>query len=159
MGSVQSVETTLAPAAAVCRDVGHSFVYRWLIARGVIAGSYPSPYAPLSQSDAREIFFYQRGASARMAGKVCVPDGSIVGFWNKDNELVHSMIALHSDTWIGAQNHRCFGLDRDQKLIEGVSVFCADDEHPYGWIADGNRWLEGDSELTVTFITPKYREF
>ena len=143
------------PHAEIC----HSFVYRWLIARGLITGNYADPLTELNGVTALPLVWPAHGAPARAGGAIQVNAGDIVGFWNGPN-LVHSMVAVTSTSWFGANNQGCFGTGTGRTLIANVNggfpgALIANPLLRMGWVGNGNQWRSmGGTLLTVTYRTP-----
>ncbi len=143
------------PHAEIC----HSFVYRWLIARGFITGNYPDPLVELNTQTAPPILWPVHGAAARTLGNIHVQAGDIVGFWNGAT-LVHSMVAITPTSWYGANNQGCFGVGTGRVQIANVNGGFPGSQIPnpllrLGWVGNGNQWRAmGPVVLTVTYRTP-----
>jgi hypothetical protein len=90
-------------------EVCHSFVYRWLIARGRITGNYPDPLQELNGFSGKRLLFTPPGMPARSGGIIQAHPGDIVGFWDGP-ALVHSMVVVTPTSWSGANNSGCFGV-------------------------------------------------
>ncbi len=142
-------------------EICHSFVYRYLVAKGNIKGQKIKDHDPmrnLMTVDAE--FLYNangEGLPARVGGIMQPTMGSIIVFKDTGNRLQHSMIAIDNDTWIGANNTTCFGVAGGRQTIAGVgAILRTQTPAKFGWVNDGgNRWDLGSiGILTVNYIDP-----
>jgi hypothetical protein len=146
------------------REICHTFVYRWLIARGIFTGNYPDPLQELSGPAAKPLMWPSPGGSARTNGVINVRPGHIIGFWQGQN-LVHSMIAITQASWIGANNQGCFGVGTGRVPIPNVNggfpgALLANPALRMGWVGNGNHWrVMGGQLVTVTHRLPLQRQF
>ena len=149
----------LGRGAAV--EICHSFVYRWLIARGRITGNYPDPLIEMTTVQARRILFPTKGQPARVAGNIRVTMGSIIGFWDAGGNLQHSMIAVSPTSWFGANNTGCFGVPGGRRRMNNVDLIVHGPDRPrhFGWIGAGNQWQAQYAVLTVTYKLPPMKRF
>jgi hypothetical protein len=125
-------------------EICHTFVYRWLIGRGLITGNYPDPLRELNTFTAPPILWPSPGGAARVNGGITVTPGQIVGFWN-GHQLVHSMIAVTPTSWIGANNAGCFGVATGRVQIADVNggfpgALLPNPALRMGWVGNGNQW-------------------
>ena len=137
-------------------EVCHSFVYRYLIAKGNITGNLKhDPLQNLMTVDA-EFLYGMGGALARQAGNMKSPPGKIIVFRDVGNRLQHSMIAIDANTWIGANNTGCFGVPGGRQTISNVGAILASDvPKKFGWKGRENLWDLGSvGVLTVSYIDP-----
>ena len=140
------------PTAEVC----HSFVYRYLIAKGNITGKLRhDPLLNLMTVDA-EFLYGNGGQPARTGRQMRAPVGSIIVFRDVGNRLQHSMIAINSNCWIGANNTGCFGVAGGRQTIVNVnSKLYSDAPKSFGWNGDDNLFDLGTvGVLTVSYIDP-----
>jgi len=140
-------------------EICHTFVYRWLVARGRITGNYPDPLINLPQQQAQQILFPVRGQPARAGGAMQVTAGAIIGFWDGGGNLQHSMIAITPTTWFGANNTGCFGTGGGRLQINAVNTIVHGGGNHFGWIGPGNQWQGQYHGLTVTYKLPPMRHF
>ena len=141
---------TRVPAGTGASEICHHFVARWMQARGLIAAGVNTN---VTQAAARALLFGPgRGQPARMGGAMLAQRCSIVGFWDDSGNLQHSMIAVASTNWIGANNTGCFGTPGGRHAIQGVDAWIsgAGGQH-FGWIGADNRWQGQYQQLYVTF--------
>jgi hypothetical protein len=140
------------PLAEVC----HSFVYRYLIAKGNITGKLRhDPLSNLMTVDA-EFLYGTGGEPARRRGRMRPTPGSIVVFRDVGNRLQHSMIAIDAETWIGANNTGCFGVPQGRTTLRNVgSIMYSLAPRQNGWTGNDNSFNLGSvGVLTVCYIDP-----
>lgn len=138
-------------------EVCHSFVYRYLVAKGNIGNIriwLNDPMQNLMTIDAT--FLYGLGGlPARQNGAMRPSPGSIVVFRDSNNILMHSMIAIDANTWIGANNTTCFGVLGGRKTFNNVgTILFSLNPRQNGWLnANDNVWSLGSiGNNTVSFI-------
>lgn len=142
----------------------HHFVYRWLIARGLITGTYPNPNETLGNGILRPILWPTPGGSARHNGNIQVRRGHLVGFWQRAI-LVHSMIAIGPTHWIGANNIQSCGAYRGGRMeFPNINILLFNNHLPaprhLGWInANDNQWKHMGGIVRVTHRLPIARHF
>jgi hypothetical protein len=136
-------------------EICHTFVYRWLIGRGLITGNYPDPLQELNGDTALPILWPSPGGPARVNGNITVLPGQIIGFW-QGHRLVHSMVAETPTAWVGANNAGCFGVTTGRTRIANVNggfpgALIANPALRAGWVGNGNQWrTAGGGLVTVT---------
>jgi len=159
------IHGTDVPDAPGHMEICHAFVYRWLVASRQITGN-PRPAAAVQNGDiARPIMWAPPGLPARVNGFVVVMPMMIVGFW-ANFTLWHSMIAITSTSWYGANNTGCFGTaDAGRVLISDIDDSTTFGAPPLpqapGWLnADDNQWRRADGTIvTVTCKAPTRRHY
>ena len=145
-------------------EVCHSFVYRWLIGRGIFRGNYPDPLTELDNLSGRQLLWPTPGGAARHNGVIQVRAGHIVGFWDGPN-LTHSMIAITATSWIGTRNQTTFGVQPGRQVIANVNggfpgALIPNPHLRMGWVGNGNQWrVMGGAIATVTHRLPLPRHF
>ncbi len=145
----------LTPNLEIC----HTFVYRWLVARGRITGNYPNPLNQMMQVQAQQILFPIKGQPARAGGVIQVTAGTIVGFWDFGGNLQHSMIAETPTTWIGTNNTGCFAVGGGRISIPNVDQIVQGNNSPVGWVGAGNVWQGLYAQFRVTYKLPPIKRF
>jgi hypothetical protein len=138
-------------------EVCHSFVYRYLVARGNIKGATLAQHDPMQNLMTRDAnFLYSAGGAlpARQNGVMQPTPGSIVIFRDSNNVLMHSMIAINANTWIGANNTTCFGVLGGRITFNNVgTILFSLNPRQNGWTGNQNVWSLGSvGNNTVTYI-------
>lgn len=149
------------PHAEIC----HTFVYRFLIARGIYKGSYPDPKTELNDITGAALLWPVMGAPARTGGalRIVLP-GDIIGFFDGDH-LVHSMVAITFNSWVGANNAGCFGTGTGRTIINDVNggfagALIPNESLRMGWVGTGNQWRTmGGKIVNVFYRTPYLKTF
>ena len=135
-------------------EICHSFVYRWLIARGRITGNYPDPLPELNGISGKRILFTPPGMPARTGGIIQALPGNIIGFWD-GMTLVHSMVVITPNSWFGANNAGCFGVGTGRTRIMDVNggfpgAMIRNANMRLGWVGNNNQWRAMAGTLRVT---------
>ena len=88
----------------------------------------------------------------RVNGVNQVSAGDIVGFFDANGALAHSMIAETATDWVGANNHGCFGTGTGRTRIANVYDNA---NPPLGWNDDqGSQFNTMGGAVDVVFRTP-----
>lgn len=146
-------ENASNPHAEIC----HAFVYRWLIGRGrmlphIASDPMGGPFngavmGPVLWPGGAAI-----GAPVRVAGANAVAAGDIIGFFDANGGLVHSMVAETPVQWVGANNHGCFGTGTARTTIANVYAVM---NPPIGWMnMNDNTFQTMGGPVTAHFRTP-----
>jgi hypothetical protein len=140
------------PTGEVC----HSFVYRYLVARGNIGRNMVALHDPMQNLMTRDATFLYGpgGLPARQNNAMQPTPGSIVVFRDSNNVLMHSMIAIDANTWIGANNSTCFGVGGGRMTFNNVgTILFSLNPRQNGWLGNDNVWSLGSvGNNTVTYI-------
>ena len=159
------IHGTNVPDANNNMEICHAFVYRWLIASRQITGNPRDPDLVINGDIARPIMWAPPGLPARINGFVVVMPMMIVGFWEQFT-LTHSMIAITSTSWHGANNTTCFGTVSAGRVlipdIDDSTTFAAPGlTQPIGWLNDDdNQWRRADGSIVrVTCKAPTRRHY
>ena len=159
------IHGTHVPDAPSNLETCHAFVYRWLVASRQITGSPRDPQQVINGDVARPIMWVPRGLPARVNGFVVVMPMMIIAFWDGPT-LTHSMIAITSTSWYGANNTSCFGtLLAGRVLIANVddsATFAAPGlTRAIGWLNDDDdQWRRADGSIVrVTCKAPTRRHY
>jgi hypothetical protein len=146
-------EDAANPHAEIC----HAFVYRWLMGRQLMSpAEKPDPIdGPFNGTVMKPILWPEGGKPVRVAGVNKVNPGDIVGFFDGNGALVHSMVAKTPTQWVGANNQGCFGTGTARTTIDNVYLKMKTHDFPIGWADNiGNRFITMGGECTVVFRTP-----
>jgi hypothetical protein len=116
-------------------EICHAFVYRWLIGRGrIVVEKESDPVSgPFGGDVMKPILFPTNGLPVRTGGVNHVKAGDIVGFFDDNDALIHSMIAETETRWVGANNHGCFGTGTGRSTIADAYAV-RHPPGPMGWV-------------------------
>jgi hypothetical protein len=143
------------PDAEIC----HAFVYRWLIGRKkILPVEGVDPMTGPFNGTVMKPILWPEGEGVlpvRQAGINQVRPGDIIGFFDKNLALVHSMVAEAEEDWVGANNTGCFGTRTGRTKISNVYLKMRTNDYPIGWVdTNGNKFIAMGGECTVVYRTP-----
>jgi hypothetical protein len=136
-------------------EICHGFVYNWLIARGLLErvegiNDFGGPFH--SGTMQQVLWGNMPKYPVRVGGVNRVQRGDIVGFFDAGRVLIHSMIAETATTWVGSNNHGCFGTGTGRTTIENVYAVRAP---PLGWVdRNSNKLQSMGGDVYAHFRTP-----
>lgn len=144
-------------------EICHTFVYRYLIAKGIYKGAYPNPKSELNDNTGAALLWPFKGLPARSGGalRIVLP-GDIIGFFD-GNRLVHSMVAITFNSWVGANNAGCFGTGTARTIIDNVNhgfpgSLIPNESLRLGWVGTGNQWRTMGGKLVDVFYRTPYEK-